>query len=212
LPLYRPSGGRLSLEPSAPFSCRPGQSGAEPPGAREGSVLSSASAWPSCVAPFPPPSALCFLGREGSPLLSSDSGRMEYKRGFAVDICRMSARTPAATAGRPGPCRRLFQVQTSLKPVRCHRITVAGWTTETASVQPLHRRDSRTQNSRSAVRKRGRAAVRWRTASWCRNARFSSTRECWVLTPRRRPMRMRVIMPAIIDQAGRKSTLTRRTE
>jgi hypothetical protein len=29
---------------------------------------------------------------------------------------------------------------------------------------------------------------------------------------RRRPVRMRRIMPVIIDQAGRKSTLTRRTE
>src|SRR4029450_5338770 len=41
------------------------------------------------------------------------------------------------------------------------------------------------------------------TTSWCRNARFSSTRERWVRTPRRRPVRIRVIMPAIIDQAGR---------
>ena len=90
---------------------------------------------------------------------------------------RMSARTSGATAGRPGPFRRLFQAQKSLKPARCHRITVAGWTTETASVQPPHRRDSRTQSSRSEGRRRGRGAVRWRTASWCRNARFSSTRD-----------------------------------
>ena len=40
----------------------------------------------------------------------------------------MSARSSGATAGRPGPCRRLFQVQHSLKPVRCHRMTVSGWT------------------------------------------------------------------------------------
>jgi Tripartite ATP-independent periplasmic transporter, DctM component len=32
---------------------------------------------------------------------------------------------------------------------------------------------------------------------------FSSTRERWVRTPRRRPVRIRVIMPAIIDWAGR---------
>ena len=37
----------------------------------------------------------------------------------------------------------------------------------------------------------------------CRSARFSRTRVRWVLIPRRRPMRMRVIMPAIIDQARR---------
>ena len=49
----------------------------------------------------------------------------------------MSARTCGATAGRPGPLRRLFQVQKSLKPVRCHRMTVSGWTMETVSTQPL---------------------------------------------------------------------------
>jgi hypothetical protein len=74
-------------------------------------------------------------------------------RGLAKD-------TPGATSGRPGPFRRLFQAQTSLKAVRCHRITVAGWTTEMASVQPAHRRDRRTQNRRSAVRSRGRGTVR----------------------------------------------------
>ena len=41
---------------------------------------------------------------------------------------RISARTSGATAGWPGPGRRLFQVQNSLKPVRCHRMTVSGWT------------------------------------------------------------------------------------
>ena len=34
-----------------------------------------------------------------------------------------------------------------MKPARCQRMTVAGWTMETASAQPLHRRESRTQNS-----------------------------------------------------------------
>jgi hypothetical protein len=63
-----------------------------------------------------------------------------------------------------------------LQPDRCHRITVAGWTTETAAAQPRHRWDSRTQSRRSQVRNRGRGAVRWRTASWCRKARFSNTR------------------------------------
>ena len=43
---------------------------------------------------------------------------------------------------------------------RGQRITVAGWTTETASAQPLQSRDSRTQNSRSERRNRGRGAVR----------------------------------------------------
>ncbi len=42
----------------------------------------------------------------------------------------------------------------------------SAFVTEMASVQPAHRRDSRTQNSRSAVRSRGRGAVRWRMPSW----------------------------------------------
>src|SRR6516165_1778346 len=37
--LYRSSRGPLSLEPRMPFSCRPGQSSGEPPGARRGVVL-----------------------------------------------------------------------------------------------------------------------------------------------------------------------------
>jgi hypothetical protein len=41
---------------------------------------------------------------------------MEYKRGLAWDIRWMSARTAGAPAGRPGPFRRLFHVQKSLKP------------------------------------------------------------------------------------------------
>src|SRR4029453_1453971 len=47
-------------------------------------------------------------------------------RGLARAMVRMSARTSGATAGRPGPCRRVFQVQTSRKPARCQRMTVLG--------------------------------------------------------------------------------------
>jgi creatinine amidohydrolase/Fe(II)-dependent formamide hydrolase-like protein len=110
------------------------------------------------------------------------------------------------------PFRRLFQVQKSVKPARCHRVTVAGWTTQIVSFQPLQTRDRRTRSSRSDVCKRGRSAVRWRTASWCRNARFSSTRTRRVLSANRRLVRMRARMLMIIDQAGESSTLTRRTE
>jgi hypothetical protein len=42
-------------------------------------------------------------------------------RGFASDIRQMRARTSEATAGRPGPHRRLFQVQYRVKPARCQR-------------------------------------------------------------------------------------------
>ena len=179
----------------------------------EGSVLWSASAWPSCGVASPPlPCALCFLGREGSSLLTFDSGRMEYKRGLARDIRRISARTSGETLGRPGPFRRLFQVQKSVKPARCQRMTVSGWTMETASAQPCHRWASKTQNSRSERRRRGRGAARWRTASWCRNARFSSTRAPRVLSTRRRPMRIRVIMRSSSIRPADGSMQTRRTE
>jgi ABC transporter substrate binding protein len=67
LALYRPSGGPLSLEPLAPFSCRPGQSAAKPPGALRGKVLWSASSWPlRLAAALPPPLLLlpsCLVGR-----------------------------------------------------------------------------------------------------------------------------------------------------
>jgi hypothetical protein len=48
----------------------------------------------------------------------------------------MSARTSGATAGRPGPFPRLFQVHKILKPDRCQRMTVAGWTTEIRPAGP----------------------------------------------------------------------------
>jgi hypothetical protein len=57
----------------------------------------------------------------------------------------MSARISGATLGRPGPFRRLVQVHKSRKAIRGQRMTVSGWTMATASAQPLHSRDSRTQ-------------------------------------------------------------------
>src|SRR4029450_12618672 len=47
-PYTGPPGGPLSLEPLAPFSCRPGQSQREPRRARRSKVLCSASSWLSC--------------------------------------------------------------------------------------------------------------------------------------------------------------------
>jgi len=64
------------------------------------------------------------------------------------------------------------------------RMTVSGWTMATASAQPCHRRESKAQKRRSHGRRRGRAAVRRRTASGWRKAGFSSTKAWWVLTPR----------------------------
>src|SRR5262249_3535578 len=102
-----------------------------------------------------------------TPSFCSPTGiRGAPNRGLAADMRRISARTSRETGGRPSPFRRLFQVQKSLNPVRCHRITVSGLTKERASAQPLQNRHKRTQNSRSAGRRRERGEERWRTASW----------------------------------------------
>src|SRR5207245_7498789 len=75
----------------------------------------------------PLPSALCSLGRK-SPLLTYDSGRTEYKSGFAATIRLTRASISALTGGRPpvGPAESL--VQYSRKRRRCHRRTVVGVT------------------------------------------------------------------------------------
>src|SRR3989454_11094622 len=61
-------GGRLSLEPPAPFSCRLGHSSREPPRAPHSAVLWSASPWPPCAAASSPllPPLFCPLVRRMS--------------------------------------------------------------------------------------------------------------------------------------------------
>src|SRR5437016_13649385 len=83
----------------------------------------------------PLPSALCSLGRK-SPLLTYDSGRTEYKSGFAATIRLTRASISALTGGRPpvGPAESL--VQYSRKRRRCHRRTVfASRSREAASIR-----------------------------------------------------------------------------
>ena len=109
-----------------------------------------------------PPKTLAFPWMYGT---TETVYRHSPQRGLASAIRRMTVRTSGATAGPPGPRCWLFQVQKSLNPVRCHRITVSGWTMATASAQPCHRRESRTQNSRSERRRRGRGVLRRRTVS-----------------------------------------------
>ena len=63
--------------------------------------------------------------------------------------------------GQPGrPVRwRLFQVQNSRKPRRCHATTVSGLTMWMAERQPRHARESHAHSSRSAEVKRRRWAA-----------------------------------------------------
>ena len=67
--------------------------------------------------------------------------------GFAADRVRISARTSAATVGRPVP-RRLLQRQNSRKPCRCHAMTVSGLAMMIAARHSVHARDSQTQKNR----------------------------------------------------------------
>src|SRR5262249_13230533 len=85
LALYRPSGGPLSLEPRAPFSCRPGQSRREPPRALRSRVLWSASSWPSCfgrLSLFSP--AVVSAGDD--PLLRTGGRAMISRRRFTTGV------------------------------------------------------------------------------------------------------------------------------
>ena len=105
------------------------------------------------------------------PKLPMDPGAPHS--GFAVDSSRISARTSAATPGRPLRCR-LFQVQNKRKPRRRHARTVSGLTMRTPERQSRHDRDSHAHSTRSTVVKQTRRRRdRFTTASWCRSAMIS---------------------------------------
>ena len=94
---------------------------------------------------------------------------------LASAILRINKRTSDGMVGRPRR-RRLFQVQKSRKPRRCHARTVLGLTMTTAARHSFQRFDSQTHNIRSACVSRSRGRDRFTTWSWCRNARISSCR------------------------------------
>ena len=94
-------------------------------------------------------------------------------RGLAFAMLRISAGMSSETLGRPVR-RRLFQVQKSLKPRRCHTTTVSGWTRTIAGRQSLHIRESQTQSRRSVGVKRTRGRrERSSTFNWWLRARIS---------------------------------------
>ncbi len=85
--------------------------------------------------------------------------------------------TSMAIRGRPGVLLRDFHVQNSLKPLRCHPITVLGLTTINTSFQSFQNRERITQNIRSRILILGLLIDCFITANCCRKARFSS-RSC----------------------------------
>ena len=66
--------------------------------------------------------------------------------GFSVAIRRMRVRICSLALGRPP---RDFQVQKSRYAFRCQRITVAGFTKTSVSIQPFHRRSPKAHSARS---------------------------------------------------------------
>src|SRR5206468_4026215 len=125
--LYRPSRGRLSLEPSAPFSCRPGHSSREPPGVPRLAVLWSASPWPPCVAAsaslLPPPVGL--LGRRpfggvygaradnpANAAAAGGSGHRVAPKKASRFLISLSLRATSTTVGRPGSGRKCGRLET----------------------------------------------------------------------------------------------------
>jgi hypothetical protein len=80
----------------------------------------------------------------------------------------------AASGGRP---RGLdFRAQKRANPRRCQATTVAGLTITSVSAHRDQARDRAAQKARSRGHSRGRGVARYRTASCCRSARFSSTK------------------------------------
>jgi hypothetical protein len=63
-----------------------------------------------------------------------------------------------------------------LKPARCHRTTVSGWTRINACLHPDQNRRNMTQKSLSVTARRGWECLRFKTASCCRRAKFSKRR------------------------------------
>jgi len=96
--------------------------------------------------------------------------------GLAFAILRIKSRISGLIGGRPGPLSRDLNFQNSLKPFRCHRMTVSGLTTINGSCQLLQKRQSMIQKRRSFVRIWGRFLWRFRMANCWRSARFSRAR------------------------------------
>ena len=97
--------------------------------------------------------------------------------GFSVTMRKMSSRNSLLTHFLPAwALRREIPAQYSLKPARCQRTTVSGWTRTNARFHPGHTRRNITQKNLSGAAHRGRPYLCFRTPSCCRRARFSRSK------------------------------------
>src|SRR6476646_4255888 len=83
-------------------------------------------------------------------LSSSPWTRGAPQSGFAKLIFRISFRTSKLIGGLPGSPCRLFHLQYQRKPLRYQAITVSGFTRSSTERPFDQKRESQTQNSRSA--------------------------------------------------------------
>lgn len=131
----------------------------------------------------------------------SMNARRAPRRVFAT-MRKMSSRNSLLTHFLPTcALRREIQAQYSLKPARCQRTTVSGWTRINARFHPGQSRRNITQKNLSGAANCGRGCLCLRTPSWCRSARFSkskSRRERKTRANRRgRRPRRRTIKPVL---------------
>ncbi len=93
---------------------------------------------------------------------------------FSWLIRWMSSRISFGARGRPGLPWQDFHFQNRRNPCQCQPITVWGLTMTRASFQRGHRRERKTQNTRSRGQSHGRGLSRFSTATCWRRAMFSS--------------------------------------
>src|SRR6202165_2412623 len=97
--------------------------------------------------------------------------------GFSATMRKISSRNSRLTHFLPTwVLRREIQAQYNLKPSRCQRTTVSGWTRINARFHPGHSRRHITEKSLAGAANCGRGRPCLRTPSCCRRARFSKSR------------------------------------
>ena len=97
--------------------------------------------------------------------------------GFSATMRKISSRNSLLTHFLPAwTLHREIQAQYSLKPSRCQRTTVSGWTRINARFHPGHSRRNITQKNLSGTANCGRGCFRLSSPSCCRRARFSKSR------------------------------------
>src|ERR1035438_4868625 len=96
---------------------------------------------------------------------------------LSVTMRKMRSRSSLLTHFLPALARcRESHVQYNLKPARCQRMTVSGWTRISTCLHLGQSRRKITQNNLSEVANRGFGCLRSKTPSCCRSARFSNRR------------------------------------